>query len=89
MSDCKFLVYLIECERGHKGYVGCTTKTPEERWKNHCRHAHSGRMMKTKFSRAIRKHGVGSFEIYVLEAIWVGRRAAKARREAEKNGDDR
>jgi group I intron endonuclease len=60
-------VYLLENKVNGKAYVGCTTKTPEWRWRKHV-HA-ANRDDGFPLHRAIKKYGPESFELSVLERL--------------------
>lgn len=59
-------VYLLTSPSG-KHYVGITSKTPEERWKKHCRDAQKG--SQRALQQAIRKHGPESFKVETIETV--------------------
>lgn len=61
-------VYVITNKINHKKYVGITTKTIEERWKEHIRIAFSNsKDSKALFKKAIKKYGVENWLVEELE----------------------
>lgn len=56
---------LINCKR----YVGKTTQTPEERFKEHCRDSQKERCNKRPLYDAFNKYGVENFKVEELEYI--------------------
>lgn len=62
-------IYKITNKINNKSYIGLTTKTPEERWKQHIRTAYSpnSKDYNELFKKAIRKYGPENFEISVLD----------------------
>lgn len=72
------LIYLIRNITNGKGYVGLTTKDEITRFREH---VYDSRKLKCKYAvhRAIKKHGVDSFNITVLEtcSTYVGLREAE------------
>lgn len=64
-------IYKITNKINNKFYIGQTKNTPEDRWKRHIHEAttESGRQLKTKFARAIRKYGPDAFVITILEYL--------------------
>lgn len=64
-------IYLIAHKESGKGYVGQTRQGPRIRWLAHCNRALAaeGRSYATRtaITRAMRKHGVESFEFDILE----------------------
>lgn len=61
-------VYKITNLINNKIYIGYTTKTPEERWKQHVQTAHgAGKDSNSLFKKAIRKYGPENFKIEPLE----------------------
>ena len=61
------VVYVATNILSGKKYIGVTTRSLESRKKGHFYHALRG--AKTKFHRAIRKHGEENFEFVVLETL--------------------
>jgi len=59
------IIYLIRNSISHNCYVGLTTKSLEERWKQHIRDASRGN--EKPLYCAIRKYGVLVFDVSVLE----------------------
>lgn len=60
------IIYCIKNKINKKQYVGLTTKSSAERWKDHVNHAkYNSKNM--PIARAILKHGKENFEIFVLE----------------------
>ncbi len=60
------IVYLVRNLRNGKGYVGQTQRTLDDRW---AEHVHNALKMKKEMPiyAAIRKHGVESFEVTILQ----------------------
>lgn len=58
-------IYIIQCNKTNKAYVGQTTKTLDERFKEHLRAARNGHNV--HLCRAIRKHGEDVFQIQLIE----------------------
>lgn len=62
-------IYQIKNKLNGKLYVGKTLKSPEERWREHCKDAskenHKGRPLYA----AIQKYGVENFELTTLEEV--------------------
>ena len=58
------LVYLIENEVNGKQYVGWSSRSVEDRWRRHVLASIRGN--ETLLYRAMRKHGVDNFTVYVL-----------------------
>jgi len=63
------LVYCIKNTINNKEYVGLTTRTLKERWKQHIRESNreGGWEWNTPLGNAIKKYGKDSFEVFVLE----------------------
>lgn len=63
------LVYCIKNIINNKEYIGLTTRTLEERWKQHIRESNreGGWEWNTPLGNAIKKYGKNSFEVFVLE----------------------
>jgi len=63
------LVYCIKNIINNKEYIGLTTRTLEERWKQHIRESNreGGWEWNTPLGNAIKKYGKDSFEVFVLE----------------------
>ena len=63
------LVYCIKNIINNKEYIGLTTRTLEERWKQHIRESNreGGWEWNTPLGNAIKKYGKDSFQIFVLE----------------------
>lgn len=60
-------VYEITNLINGKSYIGKTTQPIEKRWYQHCKNAEYGK--DTYLYRAIRKYGVESFEIMIVEEV--------------------
>ena len=61
------LIYMRTSPSG-KSYIGQTTKTEEERWKEHCYEAESRKInYNSKLNKAIRKYGGNTFSVTILE----------------------
>lgn len=60
------LVYLLRNITNGKCYVGITRRTLSQRWFEHCKLAASG-VGSMPILGAIRKYGIGSFEVSILE----------------------
>jgi group I intron endonuclease len=61
-------LYLITCATSGKRYVGITSKTAQERWREHTKKA---RRLDTALARAIQKYGRASFTVQtLLRAEW-------------------
>lgn len=62
-------IYKITNIINNKIYVGLTTKTPEERWKQHVSTAHklNHKDSKCLFKRAIRKYGQDNFKLEIID----------------------
>jgi group I intron endonuclease len=60
-------IYLITNLVTGKKYIGCTTVSLKRRWAQHLSSARKGSSM--AIHRAIRKYGVGNFEIKCLEVV--------------------
>ena len=63
-----FIIYRIVNKVNKKSYVGFTTKTTEERWKEHLLSSKKGSMRALQC--AIRKYGTESFSVEILEEGW-------------------
>jgi group I intron endonuclease len=63
------LVYCIKNIINNKEYIGLTTRTLKERWKQHIRESNreGGWEWNTPLGNAIKKYGKDSFEVFVLE----------------------
>jgi group I intron endonuclease len=63
------LVYCIKNTVNNKEYIGLTTRTLEQRWKQHIRESNreGGWEWNTPLGNAIKKYGKDSFEVFVLE----------------------
>lgn len=61
------IIYIVENTVNSKIYVGKTTYSAEQRWKNHVGTARCGST--TYFHRAIRKYGADAFAVRVLETV--------------------
>lgn len=63
------LVYCIKNIINNKEYIGLTTRTVEQRWKQHIRESNreGGWEWNTPLGNAIKKYGKDSFEVFVLE----------------------
>ena len=63
------LVYCIKNIINNKEYIGLTTRTLEERWKQHIRESNreGGWEWNTPLGNAIKKYGKDSFQVFVLE----------------------
>jgi group I intron endonuclease len=57
-----YIIYQIKCLVNNKVYIGYTSRTPEERFREHllCK-------LDTKFYRALRKYGKENFTVSLLE----------------------
>lgn len=62
-------IYCIENLINKKKYVGKTTKTIEERFKEHCREYKKERCNKRPLYDAMNKYGIKNFKIYKLEYV--------------------
>lgn len=60
-----YTIYFIENEVNHKGYVGMTCKSPEQRFKEHLQAARRG--IDYALHRAIRKYGEENFHIFPID----------------------
>ncbi len=60
-------IYYIRNKQNNKGYVGQTIKTAKRRWQFHCSNAKHNKNQCLLLERAIRKYGLESFEIEILE----------------------
>ena len=75
------IVYLLYCMTSRMGYVGQTTRTLEERWKEHMLWG------KDLIGEAIREHGAETFELSVLATTDNLEELARLEvREIEKHG---
>jgi group I intron endonuclease len=63
------LVYCIKNTINNKEYIGLTTRTVEQRWKQHIRESNKEGSWEwnTPLGNAIKKYGKDSFEVFVLE----------------------
>ncbi len=68
------IVYLVKNKINGKRYVGMTTRSVEERWKEHVQDRNSKAQRNKALSRAIRKYGETSFEISVIGVCRTGRK---------------
>ena len=59
-------IYKITNIQNNKSYIGQTINLPEERWKRHQQDALSNRL-NTHFAQAIRKYGINSFKLEVID----------------------
>lgn len=57
-------IYCIENTINHKKYIGKTTKTVEIRYRQHCNNSKLG---ETWLYRAMRKHGISNFSVFILD----------------------
>lgn len=62
------IIYLIWCTKNGKKYVGQTIRSLKERWEAHVYTA-TKMDSDTHFSRAIKRHGVESFQMCVLQEL--------------------
>lgn len=64
-------IYKVTCLKNNKIYIGQTSRTIEERWKEHLRNAiHDDNLeYQNKFHRAIRKYGKDLFKIEMVVKI--------------------
>ena len=60
------LIYKIHCLSTQRAYIGKTRRTCEERWNQHCLEA--TRNSDAELHVAIREHGIGAFEVTILQA---------------------
>lgn len=60
----QWLIYKHTSERSGKSYIGLTSKTIEERWKEHCSDSIKG--SDTHFHRALRLYGTGNWTHEIL-----------------------
>ena len=61
----KGLIYKIHCLPTQRAYIGKTRRTCEERWHQHCLDVK--RNSESELHTAIREHGIGAFEITILQ----------------------
>lgn len=61
-------IYIIKNKKNSKVYIGQTTKTVENRWKEHIYHASHNKRNQLLYS-AMRKYGIDNFYIEVLEIV--------------------
>jgi len=61
----QYLVYKITCKISKKVYIGLTSKTIDQRFKEHIKDSKNG--SNSKFHAAIRKHGSENFLFEILE----------------------
>jgi group I intron endonuclease len=61
------LIYKATNKTNGKAYIGQTTRSLEKRISAHMREARKGKRSKSAFHCALLKHGLGSFEIEVVE----------------------
>lgn len=59
-----YSIYLLHNMANGKVYIGQTSKTPEIRWKQHCKNARSGRA--GHFYNAVRKYSPSLFKLKTL-----------------------
>ena len=71
------IVYVIKNEINGKMYVGVTTKTIEERWKQHLYDGKREKMLKRKFYSDLSIYGEGAFSISELEDVEDDKRFQK------------
>lgn len=62
-----YFIYRITNKIDANTYVGYTSRSPEERFKQHCRSANSGSLVCTKLYNAMRKYGIQNFSVDVLK----------------------
>lgn len=62
-------IYCITNLINSKRYVGKTTQTPEERFKEHCKDAFKDRCSKRPLYDAFNKYGIENFEVEELEYV--------------------
>ena len=60
-------IYKIENTTNNKIYIGKTTKTIEERWKEHCKNSKADKLTGRPLYFAMRKYGVDCFSIKEIE----------------------
>lgn len=60
-------IYQITNDINQKKYIGKTTKTINERWREHCKDANKDAYSNRPLYRAIRKYGIEHFHIEELE----------------------
>lgn len=65
----QYAVYVIINRINNKKYVGITTKTIEQRLKNHISRAMNG--WKEALYCAIRKYGISNFTVYVIDTLAI------------------
>lgn len=62
-------IYKITNKVNNKAYIGKTTKTVQERWKEHLRDSKRRRYANRPLYKAIRKYGADGFTIETLEEV--------------------
>lgn len=62
-------IYLIENKINGKKYIGQTTRTIEERWKEHCKDSLKKRLEKRPLYNAINKYGSENFILCLVEEV--------------------
>jgi group I intron endonuclease len=67
MSDSIYYIYKITNKINNKIYIGFTSKTLEERFKEHVHKSNKNTENKTYFHKAIKKYGKENFIIEVLD----------------------
>lgn len=73
-------VYLVTNRVNGKMYVGITSKTPEQRWQQHVASSKLTRDIGMPIVRAIRKYGIDSFNVSVLETCSTFQQLCEAER---------
>lgn len=74
-----YTIYFIENEVNHKGYVGMTCKSPEQRFKEHLQAASNGG--EYTIHNAIRKHGEDNFQVFPIDEAETEAEAGRLERE--------
>lgn len=74
-------VYKITCKVNNKVYIGITTKTPAQRWKEHISTAYQKNSKDAKciFKKAIRKYGQENFLVETQEEVFSNIEELKSR----------
>lgn len=62
-------IYKITNKLNDKTYIGKTTKTVQERWKEHLRDCRKERCENRPLYRAIKKYGIDAFTVETLEEV--------------------